>query len=252
MAQQSRTSRLAVAVLALSAVLGAGRAHAGLLDKPADSSQLCGAAVQAAEARYTLPTGLLYAISEVESGRPVDGGSTRRPWPWTVQAESQSHYFATEAAAIQWVQQAQARGVASIDVGCMQVNLMYHPSAFRTLDDAFDPAHNADYAARFLTSLHAETGDWHEAAGRYHSETLALAMPYRRQVEAVLHGGGFALSPQAIRLQKMQAAWNATLAPGKPAETALSGDWSKLLAKPGADRHLHRRPRRVILLTDAN
>jgi soluble lytic murein transglycosylase-like protein len=95
-----------------------------------------------------------------------------------VQAENQSHFFPTKAAAIRWVQQAQAQGISSIDVGCMQVNLMYHPTAFKTLDDAFDPAQNADYAARFLISLHAQTRDWQQAAGQYHSQTLALAIPY--------------------------------------------------------------------------
>jgi hypothetical protein len=235
--------------------LGLAQAHAGLLDRPADTSQLCGTAVQAAEARYTLPTGLLYAISEVESGRPVPGGGGRRPWPWTVQAENQSHYFTTKAAAIQWVLQAQGRGVASIDVGCMQVNLMYHPSAFATLDDAFDPTHNADYAARFLTSLHAQTGDWHEAAGRYHSETLALAVPYRRQVEAMLQTGSDpGVSPAARRLQELQAAWGATLDTGasKPVSATLTGNWTGLLAarplpsKPARFRRPH-----AILLSDA-
>ena len=49
----------------------------------------------------------------------------------------------------------QAQGVRSIDIGCMQVNLMHHPNAFATLDAAFDPLANALYAARFLTELRA-------------------------------------------------------------------------------------------------
>jgi hypothetical protein len=235
--------------------LGLAQAHAGLLDRPADTSQLCGTAVQAAETRYTLPTGLLYAISEVESGRPVPGGGGSRPWPWTVQAENQSHYFATKAEAIQWVRLAQDRGVASIDVGCMQVNLMYHPSAFATLDDAFDPTHNAEYAARFLTSLHTQTGDWHQAAGRYHSETLALALPYRRQVEAMLQAGGDpGVSPAVRRLQELQAAWGATIDTGtsNPAGGTLSGNWTELVAgTPVVSKTTRSRRPHDIMLSDA-
>ena len=35
----------------------------------------------------------------------------------------------------------------------MQVNLFYHPAAFATLDDAFDPLTNARYAGLFLAAL---------------------------------------------------------------------------------------------------
>ena len=45
----------------------------------------------------------------------------------------------TRQQAVAAVQALQARGVRSIDVGCLQVNLMYHPIAFASLDDAFDP-----------------------------------------------------------------------------------------------------------------
>jgi hypothetical protein len=77
------------------------------------------------------------------------------------------------------VQALQARGVRSIDVGCLQVNLLYHPDAFATLDDAFDPGHNANYAVRFLNALYAGSHDWKQAIGDYHSETPQLGEAYR-------------------------------------------------------------------------
>ena len=46
----------------------------------------------------------------------------------------------------------------SIDIGCAQVNLMHHPDAFASLEQAFDPMANADYAARFLKQLHDTHG----------------------------------------------------------------------------------------------
>jgi soluble lytic murein transglycosylase-like protein len=78
----------------------------------------------------------------------------------------------------------QARGVQSIDVGCLQVNLMYHPHAFTSLEDAFDPRSNALYAARFLNALYAEGKDWQHAIAAYHSETPALGDAYRVLVMA--------------------------------------------------------------------
>jgi hypothetical protein len=206
-------------VILLGAALGGARAGTLRAGTPVVPSGLCADAIQTAQARYAVPTGLLFAIGEVESGRPDPVTHRVAPWPWTVQAQNQSYYFASKAAAIQWVQAAQAKGIASIDIGCMQVNLMYHPNAFRTLDDAFDPAHNADYAARFLLSLHASTGDWQQASGLYHSETLALAIPYAQKVEDALNGrpwGGQmvalpAAPPKPTVLTMLQQAWGATL-----------------------------------------
>jgi transglycosylase-like protein with SLT domain len=73
-------------------------------------------------------------------------------------------------------------------VGCMQVNLMYHPGAFATLDQAFDPAPNAAYAARFLTSLYAKLRDWPEAAAAYHSFTPGPNAQYAKLIAAVWAG----------------------------------------------------------------
>ena len=69
------------------------------------------------------------------------------------------------------------------------MNLQSHPRAFRDLDDAFDPAANTDYAARFLRQLHEEAGgDWRAAVGYYHSRTPLLAADYRERVTAIAEG----------------------------------------------------------------
>ncbi|KAF0115442.1 MAG: soluble lytic murein transglycosylase and related regulatory protein [Rhodospirillaceae bacterium] len=64
----------------------------------------------------------------------------------------------------------------------MQVNLYYHPNAFATLDQAFDPETNAEYAAAFLSGLYDETGDWLRAASYYHSRDLERGKTYRAKV----------------------------------------------------------------------
>ncbi len=171
--------------------------------------QTCGEAIARAEQRYGTPAGLLTAIAVVETGRRDPHTGVVTPWPWSVNADNTSWYFATEAEAIAWVRDAQAHGTASIDVGCMQVNLFYHPQAFASVDEAFDPAHNADYAARFLMQLCAESGSWVQATGFYHSRTSDLALGYRRQVASVFTRAVVAVRDQL--LPRLRLAWAATL-----------------------------------------
>jgi hypothetical protein len=152
-------------------------------------SAACSAAIGIAEGRHGTASGLLSAIAKAESGRPVPPLPGLQPWPWAVNADGAAMYFDSKPAAVVWTRLALARGVRQVDVGCMQVNLQSHPEAFRDLDDAFDPAANADYAARFLLRLRADAGgDWTAAVGFYHSRTPGLAADYRERVAAIAEG----------------------------------------------------------------
>lgn len=171
---------------ALFICLLAGSARALPLSVSAASpGEQCRIAIAAAERGHGVPAQLLASIGRVESGRRDPGTGTWGAWPWTINAEGQGAYFDTKAAAIQAVQALQARGVRSIDIGCMQVNLMHHPNAFPNLDMAFEPAVNADYAARFLVDLHDQTGDWTKATADYHSANPAEGGPYAAKVISV-------------------------------------------------------------------
>jgi hypothetical protein len=150
----------------------------------AEPGRLCRAAIQAVEREAGLPAHLLMAIARVESNRRDPETGAFHPWPWTINAEGRGQYLPTKAAAIAEVRALQARGVRSIDVGCLQVNLRHHPDAFADLDAAFDPLTNARYAARFLTELNATRNDWLRAAGAYHSQTPEFSEPYRARVAA--------------------------------------------------------------------
>ena len=153
----------------------------------ADPGSFCETAIVTAEYMHALPSRLLGAIGLTETGRPDPTSGRFRPWPWTINAEGEGQFFSSAAAAVAAVKALQARGVRSIDVGCMQVNLMYHPNAFGSLEQAFDPRSNADYAARFLNALYAGSRDWPTAVAAYHSETPALGQAYRVLVMARWH-----------------------------------------------------------------
>jgi soluble lytic murein transglycosylase-like protein len=179
------TVRFQLILLTLSAVGLSTLAFPALATPPlASPSQLCEAAIVAAERAERLPERMMGAIALVETGRADPTSGAARPWPWTINAEGQGFFFASKQQAIDAVRGLQARGVRSIDVGCMQVNLMFHPNAFASLDQAFDPDANARYAARFLTALHSENRDWPAAIAAYHSETPALGAAYRQLVMA--------------------------------------------------------------------
>ena len=163
----------------------------------------CTQTVAAAEQANAIPSGLLSAIARVESGRRDPNTGSLAPWPWTVNADGQGQFFATKAQAVQFVRTSSAY---DIDVGCMQISLLHHPHAFQSLDQAFDPTANAQYAATYLRQLYLQTNDWTQAAALYHSATPALAADYR---------------------QKVLAAWN-----HQPASSPLARAWAATLTRP--------------------
>ena len=174
---------LAVLLLLLSTT-----AHAAVVSTlmSAPPGLLCRAAITAAAKGQAIPDHLLTAIARAESGRRDEATGAMHPWPWTINAEGQGFFYETKAEAVAAVRAMQAKGMRSIDVGCMQVNLMHHPDAFPSLEQAFDPPANAAYAARFLRQLFGQAGDWTKAVGLYHSSTPELSEPYAKKVMALL------------------------------------------------------------------
>ena len=202
-----RSVRLA-ALLVLAGLPAFAAAEPNGAAEAAHPSAACLAAVAVRRTGASTPPGLLATIAKVESGRPA-AGLGLQPWPWTIDADGQSLFFDSKDAAIAWARQATAKGVGYIDVGCMQVDLPMHPAAFRSLEDAFDPAANADYAARFLRELHdgPAGGNWFTAIGLYHSRTPDLAAAYREAVAAVGAGRPIpAIGAGTTRLQFLRVA----------------------------------------------
>lgn len=127
-----------------------------------------------------IPAFLLRAISNIESGRYLDGSVTA--WPWTINVEGKGYVFKTKHEAIQAVEKFQRLGAKSIDVGIMQINLRHHPNAFRNLEEAFDPQLNIAYGAKFLKQLFLQHKSWNSAIGHYHSATPKFHNAYKQRV----------------------------------------------------------------------
>ena len=153
-----------------------------LSDPERRTAALCESATRKAEIKELLPRGLLEAISLKESGRWDAAAKRSVPWPWTVTSGGPGEHFNSKAEALAKVRELRERGVTNIDVGCMQINLRYHPHAFENLNEAFDPSGNAAYAGAHLRQLREDHGSWNQAVARYHSGNPERGAAYRKAV----------------------------------------------------------------------
>jgi hypothetical protein len=148
-----------------------------------DQSARCDDAAQIVAEETDVPYSVLQALTRTETGRLHEGKV--EPWAWTVNMEGTGQWFETQTEARAFVLQHFLRGARSFDVGCFQLNYKWHGDAFSSIEEMFDPLENARYAANFLKSLHAETGDWLQAVGHYHSRTEQYAAIYRNRFSQI-------------------------------------------------------------------
>jgi hypothetical protein len=176
-------------VVALGLIASASPAGARTATVAAPTlGQVCLAAADAAADAHGVPRAVLRALTRTETGRAR--GGALEPWPWTVNMEGAGRWFESRAEAEAYVAKEQARGARSFDVGCFQINHRWHGEAFASVSQMFDPRANADYAARFMAGLYAETGDWGRAAGFYHSRTPEFFGRYRARFEKIMANAG--------------------------------------------------------------
>lgn len=148
-----------------------------------DDASVCMNATQKFEKKYEIKQHLLTTISSVETGRWNKEKMESMAWPWTVNAEGKGTYYNSKREAVAAVKKLQAQGIKSIDVGCMQINLSYHGDAFENVEEAFEPAKNVEYGAKFLKGLYESKGnDWIKAAMAYHSGTPQKALKYKKKI----------------------------------------------------------------------
>jgi hypothetical protein len=159
-----------------------GASTENILQPIDNNKKLCAMAVDHAEQKHNILGQILRAISLAESGRYDRLRKASFAWPWTVTSGKNSHYLPSLEAAIAKVKEMRAQNIRNIDVGCMQVNLAYHPDAFANLDEAFNPETNVAYAAAHLKKLYIARHSWTLAVGYYHSSTRRLNRSYRRKV----------------------------------------------------------------------
>ncbi len=151
--------------------------------------EVCSVAARRYEDKFQIKRHLLNTITNVETGRWDEVSKKKTAWPWTVNAQGKGYFFDSKREAIAAVKRFQAEGIKSIDVGCMQINLVYHPDAFKNLEDAFNPYKNMEYGAKFVKKLYVQKGhDWNKAAAAYHSSLPEKANIYAQKLSEVYRG----------------------------------------------------------------
>lgn len=188
MGQKIRKYIVILPMLVTPMVCGGASSSYALTDEQlVQGAKECTRYINRYERQYAIPTHLLSAIASTESGRMHRGMKINVPWPWTINVQGKGHFYDTKKQAIAAVRSYQAQGIKSIDVGCMQVNLVHHGKNFKSLDEAFDPKYNVAYAANFLRELYLDTHSWKEAAGDYHSKTGSRGAKYASNVYSSWH-----------------------------------------------------------------
>ncbi len=126
-------------------------------------AQTCETHIAAAAARYRIPLAVFYAVGLVETG------GQNGLHPFTLNIDGRGSFNDSLAEGLQAFETAQRSGAKFIDVGCMQINYRWHGDHFASVSEMFDPAHNIDYAARFLNELKTREGTWTLAVARYNA-----------------------------------------------------------------------------------
>ena len=153
----NRNSRLGLlAAMAISISSAAQTASAA-------GQSVCEREMTRASARYRVPLGVLYAVGMAETGRK---GSLQ---PYAMNIEGRPYFAASAGEAVHVFDAARGRGARLIDLGCMQINHLYHGDRFASVEAMLDPGKNVDYAARFLRELREREGSWTMAVARYHA-----------------------------------------------------------------------------------
>jgi hypothetical protein len=218
-------------------------------------ASLCRQQADAVEHAMGLPPGLLLAVGRVESGRSDPTSHDVLPWPWSVNDEGVDHVFASAFDAIAYVVAARGRGSRSLDVGCFQVNLQFHPDAFATVAAAFDPAANARYAGQLLSDLHAHSGSWETAVQLYHSATPWRGEAYRDLVLSRWAETSLAAAVVVPLPLPVPPALASKLAPGVVAgvagRTGVRVQYPTLPGAPASPRPVGHLPRVIVPAADA-
>ena len=144
--------------------------------------ELCSIAISEAEKTHQIKENLMQTIASVESGRYISKIKKRASWPWSVHAQGKGYYYKSKEEAVNAVKSMQSQGITNIDVGCMQINLKYHGSEFSNLEEAFDPAQNVAYSAKFLKKLYTRNQSWEKTAMQYHSKNISKGTTYKNKL----------------------------------------------------------------------
>jgi hypothetical protein len=129
---------------------------------------------------------ILYAVALVESARI--NARLAAPWPWALNRQGRPIIPSSRLEARGILNDALNKGIRSIDVGLMQVNVRWNGHRVHRPDDLLDPETNIRVGADVLTeAIDSAPGDLALGIGRYHTgwRNDTDAYRYGRRVLAI-------------------------------------------------------------------
>lgn len=163
-----------------------------VMASPVWADDTCDVVASQAAAESGVPLPILSAITRAET-RSTRGGEAG-PWPWTINHAGKGEWFDTPDAALARIEALISAG-ESLDIGCFQLNTRWHGQAFGSASDMLDPLENARYAARYLTELYVEMGEWKTAVAAYHSRDADRGSAYAERVALIMREADTPVEP---------------------------------------------------------
>jgi hypothetical protein len=147
------------------------------------SWNLCQNAIGKLNQENNMPIKLLNALSIADAGRWNRVKQETIAWPWTFSINGWKFFFETKQKAVREVQDLLGEGWRNILVGCLQVNIDKHGSAFFDLNEAFDPRSNAYFAANYIKNIYKKELGWLNAIKEYHPNNFLEDPDYTKKLQ---------------------------------------------------------------------
>lgn len=138
----------------------------------ASASEECLLAITKYEKLYKIPTGLLKAISKVESEYnhlALNDGLKQ-------------HNFKNTQEVLDRISYLKNIGKTNFDIGCMQINYYWHGKSFASVKEMLEVNSNVRYAASIIHGLYKTHGNWQTAVRYYHSYEPKFYQIYSRKI----------------------------------------------------------------------
>jgi hypothetical protein len=132
----------------------------------------CLEAVNNYEKLYQIPTGLLKAVSKVESEYN----------PLALNDGSIVHNFKAKEEVADKINSLINLGKTNFDVGCIQINYFWHGKNFSSIEEMINIDSNVKYAANLLQDLYKTHKSWLKAVRYYHSNDPIFYKKYSRKI----------------------------------------------------------------------
>ncbi|MBC3871438.1 lysozyme family protein [Undibacterium oligocarboniphilum] len=90
------------------------------------------------------------------------------PWPWTLNVNGQSLFFATREEAYKKILELLRAGITNFDIGITQISWKFHSGLFESPWQALQPSTNILASKKILVQLYGQLGNWTAAVKCYH------------------------------------------------------------------------------------